>query len=228
MDEEARLLLSVEANAKKGSGEKAYDDINKETNKKGPVKIPVDITLPIDRTKTKLTQAQKNITDLVDKMTSKGFSAYKKKDVIGLLDSELKKFMNTAKEAGKDNRNPVIKAINQRVKDLQQQYRELQKVEKSTRDYETNANKNNKTTSKEKTAYDNYLDKQKNYSKRAKEIQEKNEKADAKFVKELEQGAGRGKAGTPGANVNLGYRPSSWDDTYNGVTDKKRKKDTNT
>lgn len=139
MDEEAKLQISVEASAKKGTGEKAYDNLNKEANKKGPVKIPVDITVPIDKVNAKLTKAQKDITDEIGNMTSKGFSASGKD--MDKLTSKLNTFLITAKEAGKDNRNPVVKAINQQVKLLQQEHKELLKVEQSTRDYEAKINK---------------------------------------------------------------------------------------
>ena len=227
-DKEADFKIFVGAEAVKGSGKKAVNEVAKEVDsvvKGGRINIPVDITVPIDSTKSKLTKAQKDITTEIGKMTSKGFSASGKD--MDALTSKLDKFMQSAKEAGKDNRNPIVKAINQQVKDLQQQYKELIKVEKATRDYETKVNKTNKinkTSSKTKTAYDEYLDKQENYSKRAKEIREKNEREDAKFTAALEKGAGRGKASTPGANTNLGYRSSNWDDTYNGVVDKNGKK----
>ena len=225
-DKETRLDITVGAVADGKSAEQAAKDITKKVGsavKGGRINVPVDITVPIDDTKSKLTKAQKDITAEIRKMTSKGFSASGKD--MDALTSKLDKFMQSAKEAGKDNRNPVVRAINQQVKDLQQQYKELQKAEKATRDYQTKVNKANKTTSKNKTTYDDYLDKQENYSKRAKKIRETNEKIDAKFVKEeLKQGAGSKKASTPGANTNLGYRSSSWDDTYYGVVDKKRRK----
>lgn len=45
--------------------------------------------------------------------------------------------------------------------------------------------------------------------------------SDKLFFKQLKMGASRGKAGTPGADVNLGTRVSNWDDTYYGAKDGK-------
>ena len=224
-DEDMKMDIIVGAVADEKSAEQATKNIIKKvdsTVKDGRINIPVDITVPIDKTKSKLTKAQKDITTEIEKMTSKGFSASGKD--IDVLTSKLNTFINEAKEAGKDNRNPIVKAISQQVKNLQNQYKELIKVEKINKAHETKINKSNKSTSSKKTAYDDYLSKQETYSKRAKEIREKNEKEDTKFITALEKGAGRGKASTPGTDINLGYRQSNWDDTYNGITDKKGKK----
>ena len=108
----------------------------------------IDITIPIDINKKTLTKAQKEITAEIAKMTSEGFSASGKD--IDTLNSKLEKFMKSAKEAGKDNRNPVVRAIRDQVKALQQQYKELQKVQKSTRVYESKTKHTEKRTTNKK------------------------------------------------------------------------------
>lgn len=149
-DKETDIKISVGAVADEKSAEQAVNKIVKKVDgsvKGGRIDIPIDITVPIDETKSKLTKAQKDITSMISKMMTEGFSASGKD--MDALNSKLDKFMKAAKEANKDSRNPIVKAISQQVKSLQAQYKELVKVEKANKDYETKVKRNTtKTKSK--------------------------------------------------------------------------------
>ena len=211
-DKETDLKLTVGAVADKESAGKAAKDITKAVEssvKGGRIEVPVDITIPIDKSKDKLTKAQKDITDTISKMMSKGFSASGKD--IDTLVSKFNEFTKAFDQAGKGRQNKIFREIRKQVDDLQKSYKSLQQTTKSTRTYDTKVDRSNIKKPKSKQ------------EKIEKHKARTNKTEDAKFIAALEKGAGRAKASTPGADVNLGHRTSNWDDTYYGITDKKRR-----
>ena len=103
--------------------------------KGGRIEVPVDITIPIDKSKDKLTKAQKDITATISKMMSKGFSASGKD--IDTLVSKFNEFTKAFDQAGKGRQNKIFREIRKQVDDLQKSYRSLQQVTKSTRTHNT-------------------------------------------------------------------------------------------
>lgn len=152
-DKEAGLNIGLGVTANEGSVDQALNKIEKKISSatKGG---RIDVTIPISIDNKNLTNTQKEVVDEVDKLTkklSKGVSVSGKD--FDALDSKLNKFLNSAKEAGKDNRNPVVKAISQQVKDLQAQYKEIQRLQKVTRTYEAKVKKTTKSKSKRSEHY---------------------------------------------------------------------------
>lgn len=152
-DKEAGLNIGLGVTANEGSVDQALNKIEKKISSatKGG---RIDVTVPISIDNKNLTNTQKEVVDEVDKLTkklSKGVSVSGKD--FDTLDSKLNKFLNSAKEAGKDNRNPVVKAISQQVKDLQAQYKEIQRLQKVTRTYEAKVKKTTKSKSKRSEHY---------------------------------------------------------------------------
>ena len=163
---DARLEIEVVGVGNEKSGEQSVKDIQKGINKasdKGRIKVPVDITVPIDNTKTKLTKAQKDITSELSKMMTKGFSA-SGKDIDALV-SKFDKFTKALDAAGKGRQNKIYREIRKQVEELQKSYRAL-KSEMSTTP--TKVSKSSSKKAPKKTAADRYLDKQEEYSRRAK------------------------------------------------------------
>lgn len=162
---DARLEIEVVGVGNEKSGEQSVKDIQKGINKasdKGRIKIPVDITIPIDNTKTKLTKAQKDITSELSKMMTKGFSA-SGKDIDALV-SKFDKFTKALDAAGKGRQNKIYREIRKQVEELQKSYKAL-KSEMSTTPTKVSKSSDKKTT--KKTAADRYLDKQEEYSRRS-------------------------------------------------------------
>lgn len=162
---DARLEIEVVGVGNEQSGEQSVKDIQKGINKasdKGRIKVPVDITVPIDNTKTKLTKAQKDITSELSKMMTKGFSA-SGKDIDALV-SKFDKFTKALDAAGKGRQNKIYREIRKQVEELQKSYRAL-KSEISTTPTKVSKSSDKKTT--KKTAADRYLDKQEEYSRRS-------------------------------------------------------------
>ena len=162
---DARLEIEVVGVGNEQSGEQSVKDIQKGINKasdKGRIKVPVDITVPIDNTKTKLTKAQKDITSELSKMMTKGFSA-SGKDIDALV-SKFDKFTKALDAAGKGRQNKIYREIRKQVEELQKSYRAL-KSEMSTTP--TKVSKSSSKKAPKKTAEDRYLDKQEEYSKRS-------------------------------------------------------------
>lgn len=162
---DARLEIEVVGVGNEKSGEQSVKDIQKGINKasdKGRIKVPVDITVPIDNTKTKLTKAQKDITSELSKMMTKGFSA-SGKDIDALV-SKFNKFTKALDAAGKGRQNKIYREIRKQVEELQKSYRAL-KSEMSTTP--TKVSKSSSKKAPKKTAEDRYLDKQEEYSKRS-------------------------------------------------------------
>lgn len=170
--QDAGLNIEVNAVANKKSAEQAVNELAsgvQQASKKGRIEVPVDITVPIDDTKKKLTEAQKDITSEISKMMTKGFSASGKD--IDTLTSKFKEFTKTFDSAGKGRQNKIFREIRKQVEEIQKSYKSLQETKKSTQTHEpkikrtTSTKKSNDTT--KKTASDRYLEKQEQYSKRA-------------------------------------------------------------
>ena len=165
---DADVEISVSGKVAKGTGKKIEKEFQSELSK-------VDITIPIDEKNIKLSKAQKAITEEINKMMAEGFSASGKE--LDKFDSKLNKFLKTAREYGKDRRNPTVKAIENLAKQAREQQSALRKAEKETAGFDS------KTIKKA-------LDKSKKDSdtKRAtrKAIRE-NRKEDQKYLKSLEK-----------------------------------------
>ena len=130
-NKESDLELTVGAVADKKSAEQATKDLTKQVNnsvKGGRIEIPVDITVPIDKTKTKLKKAQGDIVSELNKMMSEGFSASGKD--IDKLTSKFNKFAETFDQAGKGRQNKIFREIKRQVEELKQAYKEFQIVSK--------------------------------------------------------------------------------------------------
>ena len=152
-EDEAKIIFSAEAD--KSSAEQTGKELRKSVEKgfgnDGRINAQVDITVPIDSTKKKLTEAQKDITSELSKMMAKGFSA-SGKDIDTLI-SKFNTFVKAFDSAGKGRRNKTFKEIRRQVEELRKSYDALRtetKVEKTyTPKVSTNksANKIPKTTS---------------------------------------------------------------------------------
>lgn len=163
--QDAGLNIEVNAVANKKSAEQAVNELAsgvQQATKKGRIEVPVDITVPIDDTKKKLTEAQKDITSELSKMMAKGFSASGKD--IDSLTSKFIKFTKAFDQAGKGRQNKIFKEIRKQVEELQKSYKAL-KAEQSTGVAKVSKTSGSKRT--KKTAEDRYLDKQEEYSKKA-------------------------------------------------------------
>ena len=162
----ANLNIEVNAVANKKSAEQAVNELAsgvQQASKKGRMEVPVDITVPIDNTKKKLTEAQKDITSEISKMMAKGFSASGKD--IDTLTSKFDKFTKALDSAGKGRQNKIFREIRRQVEELQKAYKALKTETNSTKSYTPKATNTRKST--RKTAEDKYYDKQEQYSKRA-------------------------------------------------------------
>lgn len=162
----ANLNIEVNAVANKKSAEQAVNELAsgvQQASKKGRMEVPVDITVPIDNTKKKLTEAQKDITSEISKMMAKGFSASGKD--IDTLTSKFDKFTKALDSAGKGRQNKIFREIRRQVEELQKAYKALRTETNSTKSYTPKATNTRKST--RKTAEDRYYDTQEQYSKRA-------------------------------------------------------------
>ena len=204
-DKETGLNISVNAEANEASAAKAAKDLEKKVNnsvKGGRITVPVDITVPIDKDKDKLSQAQSEVVKKIRKLTSKGFSASGKD--IDDLNSKFKNFTKELDRAGKGRQNKIFKEIRKQVETLDKQYKELQQSSKIS-------SKNNIKLKKQKT-----------HSKSDDLTEEINDaikkdykrKGYDKFSKTLSKGASRAKASTPGAPTNLGLRSPAMGGPY--------------
>lgn len=163
--QDAGLNIEVNAVANKKSAEQAVNELAsgvQQASKKGRIEVPVDITVPIDNTKKKLTEAQKDITSEISKMMTKGFSVSGKE--IDTLTSKFNKFTKAFDQAGKGRQNKIFKEIRKQVEELQKSYKAL-KAEQSTN--VTKVSKTSGSKKSKKTSEDRYLDDQEKYSKRA-------------------------------------------------------------
>lgn len=194
-DKETEFNIVVGAEADVNSAKKAAKDIGKAVEssvKGGHIEVPVDITIPIDKSKDKLTRAQKDITATISKMMTKGFSASGKD--IDTLTSKFNTFVKAFDQAGKGRRNNIFREIRKQVEDLQKSYAKSQKRYPQSAIDKASAKWTKEMRDREKAKL--------------------NKKEDAKFTAELRKGAGRGKASTPGSATNLGIRSPNMDTTF--------------
>lgn len=163
---DANLNIEVNAVANKQSAKQAVNElvsgVQKASNK-GRIEVPVDITVPIDNTKKKLTKAQGDITSEISKMMAKGFSVSGKD--IDTLTSKFEVFTKALDEAGKGHQNKIFREIRRQVEELQKSYKALKTETNSAKSYTPKATNTKKST--RQTARDRYLDQQEQYSKRA-------------------------------------------------------------
>ena len=163
---DANLNIEVNAVANKQSAEQAVNElvsgVQKASNK-GRIEVPVDITVPIDNTKKKLTKAQEDITSEISKMMAKGFSA-SGKDIDTLI-SKFEAFTKALDAAGKGRQNKIFREIRRQVEELQKSYKALKTETNSAKSYTPKATNTKKST--RQAARDRYLDQQEQYSKRA-------------------------------------------------------------
>lgn len=163
---DANLNIEVNAVANKQSAEQAVNElvsgVQKASNK-GRIEVPVDITVPIDNTKKKLTKAQEDITSEISKMMAKGFSASGKD--IDTLTSKFEAFTKALDAAGKGRQNKIFREIRRQVEELRKSYKALKTETNSAKSYTPKATNTKKST--RQTARDRYLDQQEQYSKRA-------------------------------------------------------------
>lgn len=164
-DKDTDLQLTVGAVADKKSAEQAAKDITKQVEssvKGGRIEVPVDITVPIDKTKSNLTKAQKDVTTKLSKMMTKGFSA-SAKDIDDLV-GKFNEFTKAFDKAGKGRQNKIFREIRKQVDDLQKSYKAL-KLETSSGTTKVSKSSSNKKP--KKTAEDRYLEKQEEYSRKS-------------------------------------------------------------
>lgn len=204
-DKETGLNISVNAEANEASAAKAAKDLEKKVNnsvKGGRITIPVDITVPIDKDKDKLSQAQSEVVKKINKLTSKGFSASGKD--IDDLNSKFENFTKELDRAGKGRQNKIFKEIRKQVETLEKQYKELQQSSKIS-------SKNNVKLKKQKTH-----NKSDDLTEEINDAIKKDYKRKGydKFSKTLSKGASRAKASTPGAPTNLGLRSPAMGGPY--------------
>ena len=153
-DKETGLNITVGAVADENSAVKAAKDLTKAVDssvKGGRITVPVDISVPIDESKEKLTKAQKAVIDTLTKMTSKGFSASGKD--IDDLTSKFNEFTHALDEAGKGRQNKIFREIRKQVEEVKQTYKAVQVDKKSTRTHDTKTNKS-KASKKDKSYID--------------------------------------------------------------------------
>ena len=180
-EDEIKIVFGAEADESSGeqTGKKLRKSVEKGFGDDGHIKVPVDITVPIDNTKKKLTEAQKDITSELSKMMAKGFSASGKD--IDTLTSKFDKFAKALDSAGKGRQNKIFREIRKQVEELQKSYKALQDSQKASRPYETKVKKTDSSrktkSSRRPTTEDEYYKQQEEYSKRA---QGAGEKAEAK------------------------------------------------
>lgn len=165
-DKETGLNIPVSAVADKNSAKEAVNelvsDVQKASNK-SRIEVPVDITVPIDNTKKKLTKAQEDITSEISKMMAEGFSASGKD--IDRLTSKFEAFTKALDAAGKGRQNKIFREIRRQVEELRKSYKALKTETNSAKSYTPKATNTKKST--RQTARDRYLDQQEQYSKRA-------------------------------------------------------------
>lgn len=176
-EDEIKIVFGAEADESSGeqTGKKLRKSVEKGFGDDGRIKVPVDITVPIDSTKKKLTEAQKDITSELSKMMAKGFSASGKD--IDTLTSKFDKFAKALDSAGKGRQNKIFREIRKQVEELQKSYKALQDSQKASRPYETKVKKTDSSrktkSSRRPTTEDEYYKQQEQYSTRAKGAGEK-------------------------------------------------------
>ena len=170
-EDDIKIVFGAEADESSAeqTGKKLRKSVEKGFGDDGRIKVPVDITVPIDNTKKKLTEAQKDITSEISKMMAKGFSASGKD--IDNLTSKFNTFTKALDAAGKGRQNKIFREIRRQVEELQKSYKALKTETNSAKSYSPKVTKVTKATntkkSTRKTAEDRYYDTQEQYSKRA-------------------------------------------------------------
>ena len=178
-EDDIKIVFGAEADESSAeqTGKKLRKSVEKGFGDDGRIKVPVDITIPIDNTKKKLTEAQKDITSEISKMMAKGFSASGKD--IDTLTSKFDKFAKALDSAGKGRQNKIFREIRKQVEELQKSYKALQDSQKVSRPYETKVKKTDSSrktkSSRRPTTEDEYYKQQEEYSTRAKGAGEKAE-----------------------------------------------------
>ena len=164
-EDDIKIVFGAEADESSAeqTGKKLRKSVEKGFGDDGRIKVPVDITVPIDNTKKKLTEAQKDITSEISKMMAKGFSASGKD--IDNLTSKFNTFTKALDAAGKGRQNKIFREIRRQVEELQKSYKALKTETNSAKSYTPKATNTKKST--RQTARDRYLDQQEQYSKRA-------------------------------------------------------------
>ena len=176
-EDDIKIVFGAEADESSAeqTGKKLRKSVEKGFGDDGRIKVPVDITVPIDNTKKKLTEAQKDITSEISKMMAKGFSASGKD--IDTLTSKFDKFAKALDSAGKGRQNKIFREIRKQVEELQKSYKALQDSQKASRPYETKVKKTDSSrktkSSRRPTTEDEYYKQQEQYSTRAKGAGEK-------------------------------------------------------
>ena len=182
-EDDIKIVFSAEADESSAeqTGKKLRKSVEKGFGDDGRIKVPVDITVPIDSTKKKLTEAQKDITAEISKMMSEGFSA-SGKDIDTLI-SKFNKFTKAMDTAGKGRQNKIFKEIRRQVEELKKSYQKLKTETNDAKGYTSKTSNTKKST--KKTAKERYLDQQEEYSKRAQGAGRKAElKKELKYVRE--------------------------------------------
>lgn len=164
-EDDIKIVFGAEADESSAeqTGKKLRKSVEKGFGDDGRIKVPVDITVPIDNTKKKLTEAQKDITSEISKMMAKGFSASGKD--IDNLTSKFNTFTKALDAAGKGRQNKIFREIRRQVEELRKSYKALKTETNSAKPYTPKATNTKKST--RQTARDRYLDQQEQYSKRA-------------------------------------------------------------
>ena len=164
-EDDIKIVFGAEADESSAeqTGKKLRKSVEKGFGDDSRIKVPVDITVPIDNTKKKLTEAQKDITSEISKMMAKGFSASGKD--IDNLTSKFNTFTKALDAAGKGRQNKIFREIRRQVEELQKSYKALKTETNSAKSYTPKATNTKKST--RQTARDRYLDQQEQYSKRA-------------------------------------------------------------
>ena len=176
-EDDIKIVFGAEADESSAeqTGKKLRKSVEKGFGDDGRIKVPVDITVPIDNTKKKLTEAQKDITSEISKMMAKGFSASGKD--IDNLTSKFNTFAKALDSAGKGRQNKIFREIRRQVEELQKAYKALQDSQKASRPYETKVKKTDSSrktkSSRRPTTEDEYYKQQEQYSTRAKGAGEK-------------------------------------------------------
>lgn len=152
-DKEMGFVVYVDAEAVKGAGKKAVQEIAKEvdSNTKG-VKVPVDLSVNISDSNQKVKNAQAKVIENFKKMTAEGFSASHsdieklKKDVTNLGDAMDKAHIG--------RQNGIYRLIQKQANELSKTYEAIQK---ETKKLEAKSDKVKTTTKKPRKSSKKYI-----------------------------------------------------------------------
>ena len=151
-EDDIKIVFGAEADESSAeqTGKKLRKSVEKGFGDDGRIKVPVDITVPIDNTKKKLTEAQKDITSEISKMMAKGFSASGKD--IDTLTSKFEAFTKALDAAGKGRQNKTFREIRRQVEELQKSYKALKTETNSAKSYTPKATNTRKSTKRNLTS----------------------------------------------------------------------------